>query len=536
MNLFGFQIRRQQDLNPPQSFAPPISDDGGVNLITGGFAGSYVDLEGSSKTESDLITRYRDMSLQPEIEMAIDEITNEAISIDPTNNRIIDINLDQINIDDKIKQLITNEFNYCLRLLNFNHKAYEIFRQWYIDGRLYYHAIIDNTNLQNGIVELRYIDPRNLRKVREIKSSKTTSIDSQQTVPTQKITEYFLYSNKGTTTKDFSSQYTLKIAKDSIVYCTSGLTDKSNQMVLSYLHKAIKPLNQLRILEDATVIYRISRAPERRIFYIDIGNLPKMKAEQYVRDMMVKHKNKLAYDASTGEIRDDRKFTTMLEDYWIPRREGGRGTEISTLPGASNIDQVSDLTYFKDALYNSLNIPVNRIQSDSPFVFGETDNITKAEVKFFKTIQRMRTRFQSLFLSFLEKQLILKNIMSFEDWESIKQYVKFDYTVDNFFAELKQGEILKQRVNLASMIEPFIGKYYSEDYVRRNILQQSEEDILEIDSQIKIDRKKALERAIVQANQDAQVSLVQGRASLQLQSEQMQMAQPTEPDTKTENK
>lgn len=528
MKLFGFEIRRQQDLMPPQSFTPPISDDGGVNLVTGGFSGSYVDLEGSSKTESDLITRYRDMSLQPEIEMAVDEITNEAISVDPQNNRIIDINLDQININAKIKQIIKDEFEYCLNLLNFNNKAYEIFRQWYIDGRVYYHAIIDNANIDNGIVELRYIDPRNLRKVREIRQDKSQNLDMTQSIPNQKITEYFLFSNKGSTSKDFSTQYTLRIAKDSIVYCTSGLTDKSNQMVLSYLHKAIKPLNQLRVLEDATVIYRISRAPERRIFYIDIGNLPKMKAEQYVRDIMVKYKNKLAYDSSTGEIRDDRKFTTMLEDFWVPRREGGRGTEISTLPGASNIDQVSDLTYFKDALYNSLNIPINRTQSDSPFIFGETDNITKAEVKFFKSIQRMRVRFQGLFLSFLEKQLILKNIMTFEDWEKIKQYIKFDYTVDNFFAELKQGEILKQRINIATMIEPYIGKYYSEEFVRRNILQQSDDDIALIDSQIELDRQKALERALVQANQDSQVSLVTGRAQMQLQAEQMQMINPSE--------
>lgn len=532
VKLFGFEIRRQGDGQPTvQSFAPPSSDDGGVNVTTGGFYGSYVDLEGSAKSESELITRYRDMALQPEIETAVDEIVNEAICIDPDSGRVVDINLDFTNLDDQIKQSIAREFDYCLNLLNFNNKSYEVFRQWYIDGRLYYHAVIDQQNPKRGVLELRYIDPRNLRKVREVKTLKANnSIDLGQTtnVPQQKVSEYFLYSNKGQTKNDFGPQYSLRIAKDSIVYCTSGLTDKSNQMVLSYLHKAIKPLNQLRILEDAVVIYRISRAPERRIFYVDIGNLPKMKAEQYMRDMMVKHKNKLVYDASTGEIRDDRRFMTMLEDYWIPRREGNRGTVIETLPGASNLDQISDLTYFQDRLYNSLGIPTNRQQKNSMFVFGKADNITREEVKFFKTIERMRNRFQGLFMSFLEKQLILKNIINYQEWLQIKETIQFRFAVDNYFAELKEIEILKERINAASIIDPYLGKYFSEEYVRKNVLKQTDEDIKLINAQQQEDIKVQLERDLQKASSDNQVQMVQAEGQVEVQKMQMEELPPME--------
>lgn len=532
VKLFGFEIRRQGDGQPTvQSFAPPSSDDGGVNVTTGGFYGSYVDLEGSAKSESELITRYRDMALQPEIETAVDEIVNEAICIDPDSGRVVDINLDFTNLDDQIKQSIAREFDYCLNLLNFNNKSYEVFRQWYIDGRLYYHAVIDQQNPKRGVLELRYIDPRNLRKVREVKTLKANnSIDLGQTtnVPQQKVTEYFLYSNKGQTKNDFGPQYSLRIAKDSIVYCTSGLTDKSNQMVLSYLHKAIKPLNQLRILEDAVVIYRISRAPERRIFYVDIGNLPKMKAEQYMRDMMVKHKNKLVYDASTGEIRDDRRFMTMLEDYWIPRREGNRGTVIETLPGASNLDQISDLTYFQDRLYNSLGIPTNRQQKNSMFVFGKADNITREEVKFFKTIERMRNRFQGLFMSFLEKQLILKNIINYQEWLQIKETIQFRFAVDNYFAELKEIEILKERINAASIIDPYLGKYFSEEYVRKNVLKQTDEDIKLINAQQEEDIKIQLQRDLQKATSDNQVQMVQAEGQVEVQKMQMEELPPME--------
>ena len=532
--LFGFEFRKKRPTEQLPSFTPKETDDGAVVVAAGGAFGTYVDLDGTVRTEAELVTKYREMALQPECDSAIDEIVNESFSID--EETIIDINLDDPTLESmvspQIRKLIQDEFKNCLRLLDFNKYAYDIYRRWYIDGRLYYHTIVDEKNPTAGVKELRYVDPRKIRKVREVSKQRINAPNNVgDALVSKTVNEYFIFNDKGFNYGNKTvgpSTSGLKIAKDSILHVVSGLTDNQGTMVLSYLHKGIKALNQLRTLEDALVIYRLARAPERRIWYIDVGNLPKMKAEQYVRDIMVKYKNKLAYDSSTGEIRDDRKFTTMLEDFWVPRREGGRGTEISTLPGASNIDQVSDLTYFKDALYNSLNIPINRTQSDSPFIFGETDNITKAEVKFFKSIQRMRVRFQGLFLSFLEKQLILKNIMTFEDWEKIKQYIKFDYTVDNFFAELKQGEILKQRINIATMIEPYIGKYYSEEFVRRNILQQSDDDIALIDSQIELDRQKALERALVQANQDSQVSLVTGRAQMQLQAEQMQMINPSE--------
>lgn len=530
MKLFGIEIRRfKEGEQQPQSFAPPTSDDGGVNVTAGGFYGSYVDLEGSAKSEAELITRYRDMALQPEIEGAVDEITNEAISVDPDSGKIVDINLDFVEgLDPQLKQVIVQEFETCLSLLSFNSKAYEIFRQWYIDGRLYYHAIIDNQNPKKGIIELRYIDPRNLRKVREVKVTKPANSNQfTNIVPEQKVTEYFLYSGRGNTVKnEFNPQYSLRIARDSIVYSTSGLTDKSNQMVLSYLHKAIKPLNQLRVLEDATVIYRISRAPERRIFYVDIGNLPKMKAEQYLRDMMVKHKNKLVYDASTGEIKDDRRFMTMLEDYWIPRREGNRGTVIETLPGASNLGEISDLTYFQNRLYDSLNLPRQRLNGSTPFVLGRTENISREEVKFYKTVQRLRNRFQGLFLSFLEKQLILKNIISYDEWTQIKEKIQFSFVVDNYFAELKNIEILKERLNTAAIVEPYMGKYFSEDYVRKNILRQTDEEIALIDSQVEGDNEKQLERDMEKAQRDNRVQIVQAQGQIAIQQMQMEAMPP----------
>ena len=544
MKLFGIELKRASKEEENQSFTPPISDDGGVNIAVGGFTSSYVDLEGASKTEADLITRYRDMALQAEVETAVDEITNEAISVDDDTGRIVELNMDLINIPDQLKYSIKREFEYCLQLLNFNNRAYEIFRQWYIDGRLYYHAIVDEKNLSRGIKELRNIDPRNIRKIREVRTLKGENFVQQSNngdIPKQKVTEYFLFSNKSNASgKDFNAQYSLKIAKDSIVFCTSGLTDKSNQMVLSYLHKAIRPMNMLRAVEDSALIYRISRAPERRIFYIDIGNLPKAKAEQHVRDMMVKHKNKLVYDASTGEVRDERKFATMLEDYWIPRREGGRGTEISTLPGASNLGDISDITYFKEALYNSLNIPTNRLNSDSPFVFGQTDSISRDEVKFYKMIQRMRTRFQGLFLSFLEKQLILKKIINSNDWKFLKEELKFSFTVDNYFAELKQTQIMKERLNLASIAEVYIGKYYDESYIRKTILKQTNEEIGQMDANAEIDKQKEDARQFHQAERDITIGEMQAQSQMKIQLQQAQMspdpeAAPPAPKPKSNN-
>lgn len=536
MNLFGYTIKRKSDDIENQSFTPPVSDDGGVNIAVGGFSSTFVDIEGSAKNEADLITRYRDMSLQPEIETAVDEIVNESISVDEDTGKIVQLDLDNLNIPPKLKLSIDAEFQECLRLLNFNHKGYEVFRQWYIDGRLFYHAIVDEKNLTKGIIELRNIDPRNLRKVREIKTinpANQNQLNTQGLIPRQKVTEYYIYSNKSQGGKDFNAQYSLRISKDAIVFSTSGLLDKTGQMVLSYLHKAIRPLNQLRAVEDAMLIYRLSRAPERRIFYIDVGTLPKMKAEQHVRDMMVKHKNKLSYDATTGEVRDERKFTTMLEDIWIPRREGGRGTEISTLPGASNLGDIGDITYFKEALYNSLNIPSSRLDSDSPFVMGQVDSISREEVKFFKFIERMRTRFQGLFVNFLEKQLILKKIISYNDWLIIKEQLRFNFTVDNYFAELKQSQIIKERLNLAAIAEGYAMKYFDENYIRKTILKQTDAEIAQMEANFDEDNQKETDRQIIQAQRDITISEMQAQSQIRMQ---LMTAQVMPRDTTTDIK
>lgn len=530
MKLFGYDIKKIPNGVINTSFAPPISDDGGVNIAVGGFSSSYIDIEGAAKTESDLVTRYRDMAIQPEIETAVDEITNEAISVDEDTGKIVELNMDNLEIPDKLKISIKTEFEKCLELLNFNHKGYEIFRQWYIDGRLFYHAIVDQKNLSAGIIEMRNLDPRNIRKVREIKTINSDNlqqdVNSIGVVPKQIVTEFFIYSNKNQTGKDFDLQYSLKISRDAIVHCTSGLTDKSNQIVLSYLHKAIRPLNQLRSVEDAALIYRLARAPERRIFYIDIGNLPKIKAEQHVRDMMTKHKNKLVYDASTGEVKDQRKFTTMLEDYWIPRREGGKGTQIETLPGASNLGEISDITYFKESLYNSLNIPSARLNSDTPFVIGQAETISKDEVKFYKMIHRMRNRFQGLFLGFLEKQLILKKIVSYDDWKYLKERLRFTFTVDNYFAELKQSQIMKERLNLASIAEIYVTKYFDENYIRKIILKQTEEEIEQMDANFPADMEREKRRQIAKAQTDIMISEMQSMSQLKMQAAQSKLMPP----------
>lgn len=510
--LFGFEIKRQRPEDEPKSFAPPTDEDGGVVLTPGGFYGSYVDLENSAKTETDLVTRYRDLSQQSEIEMAVDEITNEAICATPENH-IVGIVLTDVEVSDRIKNIIEDEFEEVMKLLNFNNKAYEIFRNWYIDGRLFFHAIIDDKNPRAGIKELRYIDPRNIKKVKEVRTPKILAKLDNETIRSVNVAEYFVYTTRGFDTKDYNPRQMIKIAKDSIVYVTSGLTDRTGQMVLSHLHKAVRPMNQLRIMEDATVIYRISRAPERRVFYVDVGNLPKMKAEQYLRDMMVKHKNRLVYNAETGTVRDDRKFMTMIEDYWMPRREGGRGTEITTLKGGENLGVMEDVLYFQKNLYQSLNIPVSRLYPETPFSSGNINEVSREEVKFFKFIQRLRLKFSTLFLSVLEKNLMLKNIMTYEDWVAIKDNIRFDFVIDNDFSEIKENEILKQRINMANLIEPLIGKYYSEEYVRRFILKQHDEDIEQIDTQNKQEFDKIAERKLQQAKLDGEVQFAQQAAA-----------------------
>ena len=485
-SLFGFEFKRVTPEEPPVSFAPQSNDDGAVVVAAGGSYGTYVDLEGTARTEAELVTRYRDMSLTADIDRAVEEIINEAI-VQETDEKIVELNLSSLPYPDNVKAAIISEFNNVKNLLNFEEKSYDVFKRWYIDGRLYYHVIIDEKNPRMGIKELRNIDPRKIRKIREQKKRKDPKSEA---VVTQTTKEYYIYNEKGYNAQGIGSgaaAYSavgVKIAKDAIVHCTSGLMDTNGTMVISYLHKAIKPLNQLRVLEDATVIYRISRAPERRIFYIDVGNLPKMKAEQYLRDMMVRHKNRLVYDATTGEVRDDRKFMTMLEDYWLPRREGGKGTEITTLPGGENLGKMEDVEYFQKKLYQSLNVPATRLQTEQTYSIGRATEITRDEVKFAKFISRMRAKFSTLFLKCLEKQLVLKGVVTVEDWKSMSQYIKFDYSKDNYYEELKETDVLNSRLNAAQLLTPYIGKYYSHSWIRSNIFKQSDEDRQEMDAQI----------------------------------------------------
>lgn len=489
MELFGWEFKRKQEQDEIPSFTPKENEDGAVVVAAGGSFGTYVDLDGTVRTEAELVGRYREMALQPECDSAVDEIVNEAISVD--DDQVVDINLDALDLSDKVKKIIREEFQTCLTLLNFDTHAYEIFRRWYIDGRLYFHVMIDDQNTKDGIKEIRYIDPRKIRKVKEITKKRARGADTSQSVIEKTQNEYYIFNDKGFNygNKSYGASTAaassgLRIAKDAILHITSGLTDTNATMVLSYLHKAIKSLNQLRTLEDALVVYRLARAPERRIWYIDVGNLPKMKAEQYVRDIMVKHKNRLIYDAQTGEVRDDRKFMTMLEDYWLPRREGGRGTEVTTLPGGQSLGQMDDVLYFQKKFYQTLNVPVNRLNSDALFSLGRATEVTRDEIKFAKFITRLRARFSQIFLKMLEKQLVLKQIMSIEDFALIQNKFKFEFAQDSYFAELKDGEMVSNRVNLARNMQDMIGKYYSNEWVRKNILRQSDDDIEQMDEQI----------------------------------------------------
>jgi hypothetical protein len=493
MDLFGFKIIRKDEEEAPLSFSAPVEDDGATVVAAGGSYGTYVDLEATAKNEGELVTRYREMSMQAECESAIDDIVNDAITTE--EDEIVTINLDVVKAPENIKTRIKEEFDTIRNLLNFDNQAYEIFKRWYVDGRLHYHVIIDPKNLADGIQELRYLDPRKIKKIRQVETKKKGQL------PLKKVKdEFWIYNDKGFNTKgtvaatggDYGSTQGLKIAKDSILSITSGLTDQNNAIVLSYLHKAIKPLNQLRTLEDATVIYRISRAPERRIFYIDVGNLPKMKAEQYLRDMMARHKNRLIYDASTGEVRDDRKFQTMLEDYWLPRREGGKGTEITTLPAGQNLGELEDVKYFQKKLYTALNVPVSRLEPDTGFALGRTTEISRDEVKFSKFVSRLRKRFSQLFLRALEKQLIMKNVITPEEWPDLMHKIDFDFADDNFFTELKDSDVMKERIAVADAMQNYIGKYYSNEWIRKNIFKQTEDDIKEQDELIKAEPAELL--------------------------------------------
>jgi hypothetical protein len=477
-SLFGFSIARnksEQDEEVQQSFTPPSNDDGALTITSAAYYGTYVDLDGTAKNDVELITRYREMAMQPEIESAIDDIVGEAICQDD-NGKTIDIVLDSLKQPDKIKNSIKEEFKTILRLLNYKNMSQDIFRRFYVDGRLFYHMIIDRENPMQGIKELRYVDPRKLRKVREIKKVK----DPNTNVEIQKVVnEYYLYNDKVTTgTSSNFGPVGVRITTDSIVNVLSGLMDSRRAIVLSYLHKAIKPLNQLRMIEDATVIYRISRAPERRIFYIDVGNLPKLKAEQYLRDIMVKYKNKLVYDANTGEVRDDRKFLSMMEDFWLPRREGGKGTEIDTLPGGQNLGELEDVKYFEKKLYKALSVPVSRLNPEtSGFSLGRSNEITRDELKFSKFVDRLRNRFSDLFDQALKVQCILKGICTKEEWEEFRENITYDFIKDNNFKELKEAELMKERLGYLQLLDVYTGRYFSQTWIQRNVLRFTDDEI-----------------------------------------------------------
>lgn len=485
MQLFGFDITRsdQEKKEDLKTFVPPQTDDGAIEVAPGGSYGTFVDLDGAAKSEAELVTRYREMSMQPECDAAVEDVINESIVMEEESP--VEIVLDDLKQPNSIKNKIREEFENILDMLDFGNKGYDIFRRWYVDGRLYHHIIINDKDPRDGIKELRYIDPRKIRKVREKVKSKDPRTGA--TIYNKEQKEYYLYNPKGISS---SATQGIKIATDSISHIHSGLMDSRNKMILGHLNKAVKPLNQLRMLEDATVIYRLARAPERRIFYIDVGNLPKMKAEQYLRDMMVKHKNKLVYDASTGEVRDDRKFMTMLEDFWLPRRDGGKGTEITTLPGGQNLGEMDDVDYFRRKLYKSLNVPVTRMESDNQFNMGRSSEITRDEIKFNKFVKRLRTRFTHLFEGLLEIQLVLKGVLSRADWEEMRNNIYYDFKEDNYFSELKQTEIMTERLRLAGEIDPLVGKYYSMKWVRENVLRMTEDDIRQVDKEIDAERSE----------------------------------------------
>ena len=500
--LFGFSIEDNEPKS--KSIVSPVphnSDDGVDNYIASGFYGQYVDIEGVYRTEYDLIKRYREMALHPECDNAIEDVVNEAIVSDLYDSPV-EIELSNVNASDNLKKLIRQEFRYIKELLDFDRKSHEIFRNWYVDGRLYYHKVIDLQKPQEGIKELRYIDPMKMKYIRqEKKQSRGNGIDLSRIDENSKsfypeIEEFFMYTPKPNfplgMVSSAGAQKGVKIAKDSITYVTSGLVDRNKGTILSYLHKAIKALNQLRMIEDSLVIYRLSRAPERRIFYIDVGNLPKVKAEQYLREVMSRYRNKLVYDANTGEVRDDRKFMSMMEDFWLPRREGGRGTEITTLPGGQNLGELTDVEYFQKKLYRSLGVPESRIASDGGFNLGRSSEILRDELKFSKFVGRLRKRFANLFSDMLRTQLILKNIVTPEDWEKISDHIQYDFLYDNQFAELKETELLNDRLATVATMEPYIGKYFSVDYVRRKVLRQTDSEIIEIDKQIEKEIKDGI--------------------------------------------
>tara|TARA_R110000796_G_scaffold3901_2_gene14930 strand:- start:3374 stop:4891 length:1518 start_codon:yes stop_codon:yes gene_type:complete len=481
--LFGFSITKAtKKADPKQSFTTTQADDGTQTVAAGGYFGQYLDMEGTAKSEADLIRRYREVALHPECDMAIEDIINEAIVANELRDAVR-VNVIDLPYGKEVRRKIEDEFKNVLRLLNFNTKGHDIFRRWYVDGRMFYHKIIDRESPIKGITELKYIDPRKIKKIREIRKKRPDGVVPHGLSVVDEFVEYFVYNEKGVSGQ--TSGVGIKIATDTIAFCPSGLIDQNKNMVLSYLHKAIKPVNQLRMIEDAAVIYRIARAPERRIFKIDVGNLPKIKAEQYLRDVMARYRNKLVYDAATGEIKDDRNYMSMLEDFWLPSREGGRGTDITTLPGGQNLGEITDIEYFRSKLYRSLNVPISRLESSSGFNMGRSSEITRDELKFTKFVQRLRKKFTELFNDIMRTQLILKGIINEDDWHTVRDHLQYDFLQDGHFAELKQTEMLRERLALANEMRDYIGKFFSVEYVRKNVLKQNDREIETMDKQIK---------------------------------------------------
>ena len=472
--FFGFEIKRKE--KELGAVTPPATDDGTYDISGGGFYSTILDTDGRSRTEDDLIRRYRDIAIQPECDSAIEDIVSEAIASDE-RDMCVSIALDNLQVSATIKKRIKEEFERILQLLDFNNKAHDIFRRWYVDGRIFYHKVIDSQNPRKGIQQLRYIDPRKIKKVREVQTGKRGQVDV-----VKKFKEFYIYNQHGHQVNNTSTG--VKLTFDSIAYCPSGLIDMHKGTVLSYLNKAIKPVNQLRMIEDSVVIYRISRAPERRIFYIDVGNLPKIKAEQYLKDVMNRYRNKLVYDASTGEIRDDRNHMSMLEDFWLPRREGGRGTEITTLPGGANLGEIDDITYFQRKLYRSLNVPISRLEAEQNFSLGRSTEITRDELKFTKFVGKLRKKFSVIFNDLLRTQLILTGVIAEEEWKSMSEHIQFDFLQDNNFTELKNAELLKERLEMLSQVENYVGTYFSKEWVKKNVLHLTDDEIGEMQKQM----------------------------------------------------
>ena len=498
--LFGFNITRvKPQTDPKQQFSMPQAEDGTQVVAAGGFFGSYLDMEGTAKTEQDLIRRYREIALHPECDMAIEDIVNEAITSNE-NKQSVKVITDSLPYSSSVKQRIEEEFKEVLRLMQFNTRGHDLFRRWYVDGRIFFQKIIDAENHKNGIVELKYLDPRKVKKIREVRKRRPEGVISPTNINiADETVEYFVYNERGI--QGAAAIQGIKIAPDTIAYCPSGVIDQNKNIVLSYLHKAIKPVNQLRMIEDSAVIYRIARAPERRIFKIDVGNLPKVKAEQYLRDVMARYRNKLVYDAATGEVRDDRNYMSMLEDFWLPSREGGRGTDITTLPGGANLGEISDIEYFRAKLYRSLNVPVSRLEASQGFNLGRASEITRDELKFTKFVGRLRKKFTELFNDLLRTQLVIKGIIAETEWPAIRDAIFYDFLQDGHFAELKNSEMMRERLNLAREVRDYIGKYYSVAYVRKHILKQTESEMKQMDAEI----KKEIDDGII-SSPDTQVA------------------------------